>query len=116
MPFVLLITQHLVFLLHNWCLVEICYWDRIKHQKQRRINKSNKRENNKRIHHVYKPGEMVTLERGGINPKLSYPRQGPYRVVQAYENGTVTIQKALFVMDCFNIRRIRPYYGVDNKG
>ena len=44
------------------------------------------------------------------------PRTGtsPYRVVQAYENGTVTIQKAPFVTDRVNVRRIRPYY-IDNE-
>ena len=89
-------------------------WNRIKQQKQRRIDKSNGRENNKRIPHVYEPGDLVTLERGGIIPKLSFPRQGPYRVVQAYENGTVTIQKAPFVTDRVNVRRIRPYY-IDNE-
>ena len=88
-------------------------WDRIKQQKQRRIDKSNERENNKRIPHVYEPGDLVTLERGGIIPKLSFPRQGPYRVVQAYENGTVTIQKAPFVTDRVNIRRKHPYYVVN---
>ena len=50
------------------------------------------------------------MEKGGIIPKLSFPRQGPYCVVQAYENGTVTIQKAPFVTDRVNIRRIRSYY------
>ena len=66
------------------------------------------------IPHVYEPGDLVTLERGGIIPKLLFPRQGPYCVVQAYENGTVTIQKAPFVTDRVNVRRIRPYY-IDNE-
>ena len=89
-------------------------WERIKQKKQRRIDESNNRENKRRIDHVYQENDLVTLERGGIIPKLSFPRRGPYRVVQAHDNGTVTIQKEPFVTDRVNIRRVSPYYANPN--
>ena len=86
----------------------------LKARKQKSIHKSNIRENQKRIPHVYKEGDYVTLERKGIIPKLSFPRQGPYKVLKAHDNGTVTIETEPFVTDRVNIRRIHPYYGRDS--
>jgi hypothetical protein len=88
-------------------------WNKIKQNKQRRINLNNQRENNKRINHAYAPGDLVTLEKTGILPKLSLPRLGPYTIVHAHENGTVTIQKQPFVTDRVNIRRIKPYHSTE---
>ena len=89
-------------------------WERIKQKKQRRIDKSNNRGNKKRIDHVYQENDLVTLERGRIIPKLSFPRRGPYCVVQAHDNGTVTIQKEPFVTEQFNIIRVSPHYANPN--
>ena len=88
-------------------------WDKIKENKQKRIDKNNTRENAKQLNHSYSPGDLVTLERTGIIPKLSLPRMGPYAVVQAHENGTVTIQKEPFVTDRVNVRRVRPYHTLE---
>jgi len=88
-------------------------WTRIQHNKQERINRNNVRENSKRIPYEYKTGEYVTVERTGIIPKLSLPRLGPYEVITAHDNGTVTIQKAPFVTDRVNIRRVKPYHKSD---
>jgi hypothetical protein len=85
-------------------------WDRIRSNKQQRINKNNERENKKRVDHQYSKGDLVTLERTGIIPKLSLPRMGPYNVVHAHENGNVTIQKQPYVTERVNIRRCKPYY------
>ena len=76
-------------------------WEKIKQNKQARINKNNQK---------YSPGDLVTLERTGIIPKLSIPRMGPYAVVTAHENGNVTIQKEPFLTDRVNIRRCKPYH------
>ena len=85
-------------------------WDKIKRNKQTRIDKNNIRENKKRIDLKYSPGDLVTLERTGIIPKLSIPRMGPYAVITAHENGNVTIQKEPFLTDRVNIRRCKPYH------
>ena len=90
-------------------------WETIRKRKQDSINKSNQRENKKRIDHKYQTGDLVTLERPGIIPKLSLPRQGPYAIVEAHANGTVTIQKEPTVTDRVNIRRVHPYYLKEKK-
>jgi len=84
-------------------------WEKIKQSKQATIDINNKRENSKRIPHEYKVGDLVTVERPGIIPKLSFPRLGPYPIVHAHNNGTVTIQKEPFVTDRINIRRLQPF-------
>jgi len=89
-------------------------WEAIRARKQKSIHKSNIRENQKRIPHVYKEGDYVTLERKGIILKLSFPRQGPYKVLKAHDNGTVTIETAPFVTGRVNIRFVHPYYCRDS--
>ena len=58
----------------------------------------------------YRSGDLVTVERPGIMPKLSFPRHGPYKILQVHDNGTVTIQKEPFVTDQVNIRRVQPFH------
>jgi hypothetical protein len=84
-------------------------WAAIALRKQDIINKSNARENKKRIFHEYKIGQKVLLEKPGINPKLEAPREGPYEVVHVSTNGTVRIQKGV-VTQRVNIRRLTPYF------
>ena len=85
-------------------------WTEIRERKQRKIRANNERENRKRRPHIYRVGDLVTLRKEGIIPKLSRPRLGPYSVVQVHDNGTVTIQKAPTVTDRVNIRRVDPFY------
>ena len=84
-------------------------WGKIKQNKQNRIDCNNDRENQKRRDHKYNPGNLVKLEQTGILPTLSLPRMGPYLVIQAHDNGNITIQKQPFVTDRVNIRRCKPY-------
>ena len=85
-------------------------WEQIRIRKQNQINKDNVRENSKRTPHDYAQGDLITIKRPGIIPKLSIPRMGPYKVTQTHNNGTVTIQKQPFVTERVNQRRIRPFY------
>ena len=73
-------------------------------------NKSNKRENDKRIQYKYKRGDKVLLTKPGINPKMSTPRTGPYVVSNVNNNGTITINKSAAVTQVVNIRRVTPYF------
>ena len=70
-------------------------WAYIALRKQQVINKSNSRENRKRIQHVYNVGDQVLLEKGGIQPKMAAPREGPFRVTKVSTNGTIRIQKGI---------------------
>ena len=70
---------------------------------------NNQRENAKRIPHDYKEGDLVSKEIPGIKPKLSAPREGPYRVEKVYSNGTIRIRRG-HVSERINIRRVQPYH------
>ena len=82
-------------------------WDYIKKRKQNIINKNNKRENAGRIPHTYRVGDQVLLKRGTEN-KYEAPYEGPYKLLQVNNNGTVRM-KVKAVTDTYNIRRLMPY-------
>lgn len=79
-----------------------------------RVKKDNDRENSKRITHEYQPGDEVLIERDLRNlPKLDQPTEGPYKVLAIRSNGTIVLDKGLY-METINIRRVRPFS--TNKG
>ncbi len=84
-------------------------WASIALRKQQSINKSNAKENKKRLAHEYKVGDKVLLEKGGKQPKMAAPREGPYEITKVSANGTVSIQKGV-VTQRVNIRRLTPYF------
>ena len=84
-------------------------WASIALRKQKIINQSNAKENKKRLQHEYKVGDKVLLEKGGIQPKMAAPREGPYEITKVSANGTVRIQKGV-VTQRVNIRRLTPYF------
>ena len=88
-------------------------WAQIRARRQVVINRNNKRENNKRIAHDYKVGDLVLLEKPGILPKMSVPRTGPFKVVQVHTNGTVTIKRNA-VTERINIWSLTPYHDRDS--
>ena len=73
------------------------------------INKSNARENSKRIPHTYKKGDYITLKKPGILRKLTIPREGPYKVMKHNNNGSILIEKAPTKIKNVNVRRAAPY-------
>ena len=83
-------------------------WAAILQRKKEQTAKDNARENKNRTPHVYHTGDLVILTRPGILPKLSTPREGPYKILRVYTNGTVRIQRGI-VSQRVNIRRITPY-------
>ena len=87
-------------------------WQYIKERKQKLIVQNNKRENAKRIPHVYTLGDrvMVRLE---PNRKHGSDRfDGPYTVTRVNDNGTVRLSKATAnggaVIETWNIRNVDP--------
>ena len=84
-------------------------WAQIALRKQEIINKSNIKENKKRLHHEYKVGDKVLLEKGGIQQKMAAPREGPYEITKVSTNGTICIKKGA-ITQRVNIRRITPYF------
>src|SRR5688500_15805739 len=68
----------------------VANWEFIRQNKQRRIDKNNKAENAKPIAHQYKTGDLVLLLRGTEN-MYEAPYQGPFRILQVNDNGTVRL-------------------------
>ena len=83
-------------------------WEAIRLRWQQMIDENTARENKTRLDHPYSPGDKVSLTKPGILPKMSLRKEGPYTVVQAYDNGTVRIRQGA-VSQRVNIRRITPY-------
>jgi len=85
-------------------------WESIKRRKQDKIRISNERENQSRIPHRYRPGDLVTVKKPGILRKMTIPREGPFKVVRHHDNGSITIETAPFETKKVNVRRVHPYY------
>ena len=83
-------------------------WDSAKRKRQDAIEKSNIRENKKRIKYTYKEGDRILLDRGILQRKLSPLRDGPYDVVRVYPNGTLQIKKGVYTQRV-SIRRCTPF-------
>ena len=82
-------------------------WEYIKNRKQDIINQNNERENQKRIPHEYKKGNLVLLRTGTEN-KYEQPYSGPHEIQKVNDNGTVRITKGA-ITETVNIRRLQPY-------
>lgn len=87
-------------------------WARIRRNRQKEILRNNERENRQRIDYEYRVGDQVLLNKPGILPKMTAPRQGPYKVEQVYSNGTIRITDGT-VSNRVNIRRVTPYHSSD---
>ena len=84
-------------------------WNAIKENKQRMMQYNNLRENRKRIPHKYNVGDQVLMHIPDNKPKFGQdPFEGPFRVVQVYDNGTIRIRKKR-VEDTVSIRLVKPY-------
>jgi len=108
----------MVIHLRNSFSDEICFyqsnrkidWEDIK-KRNKKIRKSNARENSNRIDHDFKKGDWVTLTKPGqITRKLALPREGPYKIVRRRRNGSITIQTSPYETKNVNMRRLHPYY------
>ena len=84
-------------------------WSRIKHRKQRLINKGVLRENASRIQHEYKVNDLVLLDKPGILRKSVQPRTGPHTVTKIYKNSTLQLQRGA-VTERVTLRRLTPYF------
>jgi hypothetical protein len=77
-------------------------------QRQAAIDTRTIQNNQKRISHDYQPGEHVLVRLQ--NPAtLDAPTEGPFLIVRAYTNGTVTIRRDEMVEERINIRRLLPF-------
>ena len=84
-------------------------WEFLRTRKQDSINKSNRRENNKRVEWTYKVGDKVLLGDKDNQRKLDYPTKGPFVITKVHDKINITIQRGV-VKERLNIRRVKPYH------
>ena len=85
----------------------IANWKHIKTIRRANTLRNNLRENAKRRHHDYKIDDMVLVSNKDVKRKI-WEKQGPFRIVTIYTNGTVSIQRSTSVVERINIRRLTP--------
>ena len=90
-------------------LTTMINWKELSLRKQESVDKSNLRENLKRVDYDYVVGQQIYVKHEGIQRKLNSPKQGPFLITNVYTNGTVRIQRGN-VNERINIRRIEPHF------
>jgi predicted aspartyl protease len=83
-------------------------WNYLSKRRYLQMMRDNERENQNRIQHIYKIGDVVMCRVPPIGrKKTEQVAQGPYIIKEVYENGTVLLDKGS-VEDRVHIRRIFP--------
>ena len=83
----------------------------IQENRQCLVGKRLLRENAKRIAHDYVVGDLVWKKRYlGLSDKLQETVDGPHPIKRVWTNGTVSIRLSPNLVECINIRRIRPRF------
>ena len=88
----------------------IAHWETMRQRRQQLTDKSNFRENSKRIAHRYFPGDLVLI-RQLVQGKLAKPTRGPYRVIDSskqFINGTIVVDLN-HSHETYNVRRLIPF-------
>jgi len=84
-------------------------WHKIGDYRQRQTDRSNIRENNKRVDYDYKVGDKVLIHKDGILRKAeSIWRKEPWTITTAHTNGTIRIQCGT-KSERIHIRRVTPF-------
>ena len=87
-------------------------WQIIRERKLAQVQTDNARENESRIAHEYKKGDLVLIKKDTKKlAKLEKPTLGPYKILQVKTNGTVIIQREGYC-ERINIRRLVPFRSI----
>ena len=101
--------------------IYVANWRTIQQQRELRVKRDTNRENQSRIDHDYRKGDLVLIlrdDRGSTSirkideptqgpRKIDEPTQGPFRIRRVHKE--VTIDQHSF-HECINIRRLVPYF------
>ena len=90
-------------------LKSLINWKVVSARKQQTVDRSNLRENSKRVDFDYEVGQKAYIKKEKPYRKLDGPKLGPYEITDVYTNGTVRIQKGN-VNERINIRRLEPHF------
>ena len=86
----------------------IADFEMLRQKRQALIDRNLIAANRKRISHDYQPGQQVL--KAIYSPSKMQPSfEGPFDIIRAHTNGTITIRRANGVEERLNIRRVRPY-------
>jgi hypothetical protein len=84
-------------------------WKQIGDYRQQQTDRSNKRENNKRVDYDYKVGDKILIQKDGILRKAeSIWKKEPWTIKTVHTNGTIRIQ-CRTKSERINIRRVTPF-------
>ncbi len=85
-------------------------WHKIGDYRQRQTDRSNIRENNKRVDYNYKIGDKVLIRKDGILRKAESIiwRKEPWTITTVHTNGTIRIQCGT-KSERINIQRVTPF-------
>ncbi len=84
-------------------------WHKIGDYRQRQTDRSNIRENNKRVDYDYKVGDIVLICKDGVLRKAeSIWRKKPWTIMTVHTNGPIRIQCGT-KSERINIRRVTPF-------
>ena len=83
-------------------------WKYIRDRKQKVINDNNRKENAKRLDHMYSVGDEILIKAERNSKYGADAYYGPFAITQINDNGTVCVQEG-HVEDTYNIRNITPY-------
>ena len=85
-------------------------WEDIKSRKGKVAEYNNKRENKDRIDHEYQVGDqiLIIIKVEEMKAKLNGRTEGPYQVLNVFDNGTVKIRRDTYD-EIINIRIIKQY-------
>ena len=83
-------------------------WRYIRERKQDSIDRSNARENAKRLPHQYKPGDQVLIKAEQKRKFGTDAYLGPYVADRVFDNGTLRVDEG-GLSDVYNIRNVTPY-------
>jgi hypothetical protein len=88
-------------------------WKDISERRRAQTRKNNAQENRSRLTHRYHPNDLIYLSNNDVKRKL-LPREGPYKILAVYTNGTMKIQRSPTVSEVVNIRRVHPAFSCSN--
>ena len=81
----------------------------LQQRRQHKINYNAQRSNKRRYEYTYQVNDLILIEIE--NPtKLQQRFQGPFKITQVNDNGTIIIQRAENISQTINIRRVKPYH------
>ncbi len=84
-------------------------WEQIGEYRQNQKDRSNTRENNKRVDYDYKVGDKILILKDGILRKAeSIWKKEPWTITTVHMNGTIRIQ-CRTKSERINFRRVTPF-------